>query len=334
MNQPLVSIIIPVYNAENYLADSLKSALGQTVADIEVIAVDDGSTDASLEILRSFAERDPRLKILVNEKNRGQAATRNRGLDASTGRWFAFLDNDDRLTPDFCEVLLAEAEKSGADIIKGRARIIEPDGRVEDTSLQWQKDIMEKSPLCFNDTWWTAIYNAEKIRGKIRLHDDAFLGEDMIFLVETLTMPLKVSCIDNIVYINIQRENSGGEYHNRSLKKIEATIDSQAAILQTLNKKNIHVSDPYGYRLWTMEALRRLGGFHRAREGERETALRLCAAKAPQIASLIRCDYPGIKRFLMPLALKVLTDDRLLPARLFIFRCYGLVKKLRRPRGQ
>ncbi|MDE6735642.1 MAG: glycosyltransferase [Desulfovibrio sp.] len=334
MKQPLVSIIIPVYNAEKYLADSLKSALGQSVADIEVIAVDDGSTDASLEILRSFAARDPRLKVLVNEKNRGQAATRNRGLNASTGRWFAFLDNDDQLTPDFCEVLLAEAEKSGADIIKGRARIIEPDGRVEDTSLQWQKDIMEKSPLCFNDTWWTAIYNGEKIRGKIPLHDDAYLGEDLIFLVETITMPLKVACVNDIVYINIQRENSGGEYHNRSLKKIEATIDSQASILRTLNEKNIYVSDPYGYRLWTMEALRRLGGFHRAREGERETALRLCAAKAPQVAGLIRCDYPGVKKFLMPLALKILTDDRLLPVRLFIFRCYGLMKKLRRARGQ
>lgn len=334
MKQPLVSIIIPVYNAEKYLARSLQSALGQSVTDIEVIAVDDGSTDASLEILRSFAERDPRLKILVNEKNRGQAATRNRGLDASTGRWFAFLDNDDLLTPDFCEVLLAEAEKSGADIIKGRARIIEPDGRVEETSLQWQKDIMEKSPLCFNDTWWTAIYNGEKIRGKIRLHDDAFLGEDLVFLVETITMPLKVACVDNIVYINLQRENSGGEYHSRSLKKIEATIDSQASILQTLNRKNIYASDPYGYRLWTMEALRRLGGFHRAKEGERETALRLCAAKAPQVAGLIRCDYPGIKKFLMPLALKILKDDRLLFARLLIFRGYGLMKRLRRPRGQ
>lgn len=332
MNEPQVSIIIPVYNAEKWLADSLNSALGQSVADIEVIAIDDGSTDASLEILRSFAERDPRLKVLVNEKNQGQGAARNRGLDASSGRWIAFLDSDDMLAPDFCRVLLAEAEKSGADIVKGRARIIEQDGAVHETTREWHKDILRKSPLCFNDLWWSAIYRAEKVRGKIRLHEEALTGEDLIFLAEALTLPLKVTCVDDLVYTQILRANSTGQYRNRPLKKIEATIDSQASILQTLNERGIYASDPYGYRLWTMEALRRLGGFHRAREGERETALRLCAAKAPHIASLIRCDWPGIKKFLMPPALKILQDDRLLFLRLFIFRCYGLMKKLRPPR--
>ena len=333
MKRPLVSIIIPVYNAEKWLAECLQSALGQSMADIEVIAVDDGSVDGSREILRSFAERDPRLKVLVNGKNCGQAATRNRAIDVSSGRWIAFLDNDDQLASDFCKVLLAEAENSGADIIKGRARIIEVDGSVQETSLQWQKDIMERSPLCFNDTWWTAIYNADKIRGKVRLHDDAFLGEDLVFLVETITMPMKVSCVDDIVYINIQRQNSGGEYYNRSLKKIGATIDSLRSILQTLNERNIYATDPYGYRLWTMEALRRLGSFYRAKESERETALRLCAAKAQEVASLIRCDYPGAKKFLMPLVLKILKDARLLPVRLLLFRFYVLAKKLRPPKG-
>ncbi|MBD5627788.1 MAG: glycosyltransferase [Desulfovibrio sp.] len=329
MDQPLVSIIIPVHNAEKWLAESLNSALGQTVRDIEVIAVDDGSTDGSLEILRSCAARDPRLKVLVNETNQGQGAARNRGVDASTGRWLAFLDSDDMLAPDFCRVLLAEAEKSGADIVKGRARIIEQDGTAHDTTRQWHKDILQKSPLCFNDRWWSAIYRAEKIRGKIRLHEEALTGEDLIFLVEAISLPLTVACVDDLVYTQILRANSTGEYRNRSLKKIESTIDSQASILQTLNERKVYADDPYGYRLWTMEALRRLGGFHRAKEGERETALRLCAAKAPQVASLIRCDYPGARRFLMPLALRILKDDRLLFARLLLFRCYGLMKRLR-----
>lgn len=332
MNEPRVSIIVPVYNAEKWLADCLESALGQSVADIEVIAVDDGSTDASLEILRSFAERDPRLKVLVNEKNRGQAATRNRGIDVSTGRWIAFLDNDDQLAPDFCKVLLAEAEKSGADIIKGRTRITEPDGQVHETPRQCQRDIMQKSPLCFNESWWTAIYNAEKIRGRVRLHDNASLAEDLIFLVETISLPLRVACVDDIVYLHMRREHSGAERRSRSLKKIEACIDAGASILQTLNERHVSTTDPYGYRIWASEALSWLVGFRRASEQDREAALRLCAAKAPQVASLIRCEYPGIKKFLMPLALKILTDDRLLPARLLLFRCYGLVKKIRAPK--
>lgn len=333
MSQPLVSIIIPVYNAEKWLADALQSALDQSVADIEVIAVDDGSTDGSVEILRAVANKDPRLKVLVNEKNCGQAATRNRGLDASTGRWLAFLDSDDRLAPEFCRVLLAEAERSGADIIKGRARIIELDGTSHETPRQWQRDILDKSPLCFNDEWWTAMYRAEKIRGKIRLHDNALTAEDLIFLAEAISLPLTVACVDDIVYINIQRENSTGAYHNRPLKKIEASIDAQVSILQTLNERQVQRTDSYGYRLKATEALRKLGGFHRAREDEAETALKLCAAKAPQVASLIRCDYPGLKRFLMRFILKILTDDRLMFARVFMFRCYGFAKKLRPSRG-
>lgn len=333
MSQPLVSIIIPVYNAEKWLADCLQSALDQSVADIEVIAVDDGSTDGSLAILRAFADKDPRLKLLVNEQNCGQAATRNRGIDSSTGRWLAFLDNDDRLAPEFCRVLLAEAESSGADIVKGRARIIELDGTIHETPLQSQRNIMRKSPLCFNDTWWTAIYRAEKIRGSIRHHKDANIAEDLIFLAETISLPLTVACVDDIVYINIQRENSGGAYRNRPLKKVEACIVAMTSILQTLNKRQVQRTDPYGYRVWAREALRRLGGFHRAREEERETALKLCAVKAPEIASLIRCDYPGLKKYLMPLLLKILTDDRLMFARVFMFRCYGFAKKLRPTRG-
>lgn len=334
MSQPLVSIIIPVYNAEKWLADALQSALDQSVADIEVIAVDDGSTDGSVEILRAVANKDPRLKVLVNEKNCGQAATRNRGLDVSTGRWLAFLDNDDRLAPEFCRVLLAEAERSGADIIKGRARITEPDGTVHETPLQAQRNIMRKSPLCFNESWWTAMYRAEKIRGKIRLHDDAILGEDLIFLVETISLPLKVACVDDIVYLHMRREDSGAERRNRSLKKIEACIDAGVCILQTLNERQVQRTDPCGYQVWAAEALSWLGGFRRASEEEREAALQMCAARAPQIASLIRCDYPGLKRFLMPFILKILTDDRLMRARLWMLRCYGRLKKVRPPRGQ
>lgn len=333
MKEPLVSIIIPVYNAEKYLAPCLQSALGQSEADIEVIAVDDASTDRSLEILRSFATRDPRLKVLANEKNLGQAATRNRGIDVSTGRWIAFLDNDDMLAPDFCKVLLAEAEKSGADIIKGRARITEPDGRVHETPRESQRDIMQKSPLCFSESWWTAMFNGREIRGKVRLHDNASLGEDMIFLVETISLPLRVSCIDDIVYLHMRRDNSGAERRRRSLKKIEACMDAGASILQTLNERRVYATDPHGYHIWVSHALSWLVGFHRAGEDDRNAALRLGITRAPQVASLIRCDFSGLKKLFMPLVLKILTDDRLLPVRHLLFRSYGLLKKIRAPGG-
>lgn len=333
MNETLVSIILSLYNAGKWLADSLQSSRGQSVADVEVIAVDDGSSDGSLGIWRAFAGRDPRLKILVNEKNRGQAAPRNMGINLSTGRWIAFLDNDDVLDPDFCRVLLAGAEKSGADIGKGRPKIVGLGGTTHETPRQCQHDVMAKSQMSFNEAWWTAIYHAGKIRAKVRLHDEAWLGENWLFLAEAVSLPLKVPCDDDIVYINIQRENSGGAYRNRPLKKIEACIAAAASILQTLNERNAYDTDPCGYRVWAREALRRLGGFHRASKDERETALALCAARAPQIPALIRCEYPGVKEFLMALLLKVLSDGRLRFARLLLFRCCDAAKRIRPARG-
>lgn len=328
MNQPLVSIIISVYNGEKWLANCLQSALDQTVSDIEIIAVDDCSTDGSLGILRSFAEKDKRLKIFMNEKNSGQAITTNKGIENSTGEWIAFLDCDDLLAPDFCQVLLAEAKRSGAEIIKGRVRNIELDGSVIETPLKVHEDIMQKSALCFTDSWWSAIYRSDKIRKKIWHHTNGHISEDLMFLVESISLPLKVSCVNNIVYIHIRRENSLSEYNNRTLTKIQSGIDAGVSILQTLNERNVSKTDPYGYRVWARDALRHLGGFHRAKKEERETALQICAARAPQIASLIHCEYPGIKKYLMPVILKILKDDRLLVARMFIFRCYDLAKKI------
>lgn len=334
MHQPLVSFIIPVYNGEKWLADCLQSVVDQSVPDIEIIVIDDASTDATPQILRSFADRDPRIKILVNEKNSGNAATRNRGIDISTGRWIAFTDCDDMITPDFCKVLLSEAERSGADIIKGRHKTIELDGTVNESSRKWHQDIMQKSPLCFFKTWCTAIFNGDKIRGNIRCHAEAPLNVDLYFLTEAISLPLKVACVDDVVYIRIRRENSVSEYNNRSLKKIDAGIDSAISVLQTLNERNIPATDPYGYRTLAREALRQLGAFHRAKKEERETALALCSARAPQVASLVRCDYPGIKKFLMPAVLKILSDDRLMFARRLLFRCYDVAKKIRPVRGR
>lgn len=324
---PLVSIIIPVYNAELWLERCLKSALDQTISNIEVIAVDDGSSDGSRDILRAFAARDSRLRILINEKNCGQAAARNRGMDNATGTWLAFLDNDDMLSPDFCQILLAEAEKSGADIIKGRARIFEVNGEVNDTPLKCHQNIMQKSPLYFTESWWTAIYRRDKINGKVQLHENMPLAEDLIFLVEAISLPLDVVCVDKIVYFHNRRSKSGAERDNRSLKKIEASIDAGISILRILNERKIYLSDPTGYRVWAREALSWLGGYHRAKNKDRCTALQHCLTRSPQISSLILCDYPGIRQYLMKILLKILKDDKLMLARRIIFHSYNLIKK-------
>lgn len=115
----MVSIIIPAYNVEKYLRECLDSALGQTFSDIEVIVVDDGSTDSTPEIIRGYAARDSRVKS-VTRPNGGPSRARNAGLYASRGEWIVFLDSDDVLAPSAVERLVEAAWQSGAPYVEGQ----------------------------------------------------------------------------------------------------------------------------------------------------------------------------------------------------------------------
>ena len=97
---PIISVIIPVYNAEKSLDTCLQSIVEQSVGDLEIICVDDGSTDRSADICRAFQSRDPGRVRFFSGPNRGVSAARNRGLDAAAGEWIAFCDSDDRADPE------------------------------------------------------------------------------------------------------------------------------------------------------------------------------------------------------------------------------------------
>ena len=116
MPQPRVTVILPVYNVERFLAACLRSVLGQSHVNIEVFAVNDGSTDGSLKILQDFARADTRLKIL-DRKNGGLSDARNAALPLASGRYLLFVDSDDILRPDAVEKLVAKAEGTDADIV-------------------------------------------------------------------------------------------------------------------------------------------------------------------------------------------------------------------------
>lgn len=112
-----ISIIIPIYNAEKYLPEALASACQQTLTDIEILCLDDGSTDSSLAIVNSYSQKDARIKVL-HKRNTGYGHTMNVGLDNAKGKYIAILEADDYLLPDFCTNLYEAAEKSKAQIIR------------------------------------------------------------------------------------------------------------------------------------------------------------------------------------------------------------------------
>ncbi|MEH2056200.1 MAG: glycosyltransferase family 2 protein [Nostoc sp.] len=120
---PKVSVIIPAYNTEAYIAKAIESVLEQTLTDIEVIIVDDGSSDKTVEVAKSFT--DQRLKVIVNQQNLGVSAARNRALKAAQGEWIAVLDSDDWYAPERLEKLVLLAEEKNADMIADDLHLIQ-----------------------------------------------------------------------------------------------------------------------------------------------------------------------------------------------------------------
>ena len=111
-----LSIIVPVYNAEDYLDFCLDSLRIQTLSDIEVVCVNDGSTDSSRQIATAYAEKDSRF-VLVDKQNGGPSSARNLGINTASAPFVCFVDSDDSLKPDACEKILAAFERTGADVI-------------------------------------------------------------------------------------------------------------------------------------------------------------------------------------------------------------------------
>lgn len=161
---PEVSVIIPAYNTEAYIAQAIESALGQTLKNIEVIVVDDASTDATANVVRGFT--DKRLKVLVNQQNLGPSAARNRALREAKGKWVAVLDSDDWYAPSRLEKLLQVADAEDADMIADDLHLIR-DGE----KTPWSTLLSESGEQINKITPIDAVYFVETdIYGQRGLH--------------------------------------------------------------------------------------------------------------------------------------------------------------------
>jgi succinoglycan biosynthesis protein ExoO len=152
---PEVSVIIPAYNTEAYIAEAIQSALGQTLNNIEVIVVDDASTDRTLAVAQSFT--DKRLKIITLEQNLGAAAARNRALREAKGKWIAVLDSDDWYAPERLAKLVQVADAETADMIADDVYYIKDGDKLPWTSLLGEsgkqiKEIKQIDPVYFVET--------------------------------------------------------------------------------------------------------------------------------------------------------------------------------------
>ena len=183
---PKVSVIVPVYNTEKYLEKCLDSLTGQTLKDIEIICVNDCSTDNSLAVLQKYALSDDRIKVIDFKENKGAAIARNTGIDAATGDYIGFVDSDDFVDLDFYEKLYNKAVETGADAVKGKLYLfnIQKQEKYLEPWIDINDDV-KKHLAYFYFTFTTAIYKREFInKNAIRFLEELIHFEDPYFTIK------------------------------------------------------------------------------------------------------------------------------------------------------
>lgn len=219
---PLVSVIVPVLNMEPHLRRCLDSLLGQSLQDIEIIAIDNGSIDGSLAILEQAAGRDSRLRLL-QVSTRGVGAARNAGLAAAQGEWIGFADADDWVSADFLARLVETAGRQAADIVICDRTRTWPDGRQEEHQLGLTAAI-PANPAAELLAWryagavWNRLFRAALLRDRKIVFDTAlWSGEDLFFNLQAFLAAGRIAVIPDSLYFYYQRPGSTSSHGGASL---------------------------------------------------------------------------------------------------------------------
>lgn len=200
----MVSIIIPVYNSEKYLARCINSICNQYYSNLEIILIDDGSRDKSFSICNEFAARDKRIRV-IHKENGGVSSARNIGLNIAQGEYITFVDSDDWVSLDMLEKLLLQMEQ--VDMVVGGYTAVNKTGNLEqgftDEELVFPKQVCEKFDTLYVSNFFNApfakIYKSS-ILGTQRFDINVALGEDFLFNLEYLSKCQKIRTVSNVGY--------------------------------------------------------------------------------------------------------------------------------------
>lgn len=217
MTQPIVSISVPVYKTEKDLPRCIESLLNQTLSNIEIILIDDGSPDRCGIICDEYAAKDSRIKV-IHQTNRGSAAARQAGLELSSGIYYTVCDSDDWIEPTMYEELYAKAEEEKADIVAcdfyneySNGKQVRSESYSYTTQEQYIEDLMlHKTSV----STWSKLFKLSRIRELgINYTLDVNLGEDALFLFHILLSPQKIVTLNRALY-HYQRNINSSSYTN------------------------------------------------------------------------------------------------------------------------
>lgn len=258
---PLISVIVPIYNVEKYLARCVDSIVNQTYKNLEIILVDDGSPDRCPQMCDDYAEKDSRIKV-VHKKNGGLSDARNAGIAVATGEYISFIDSDDYVSDDFFECLLDVMNKENSDIAECSVVKFYEDNRFDefsdDLSVKTYDTQDAMSALIaenpFHQHVWNKLYKTELVKdipyavGK--------LNEDEFWTYRVFGRVNKVARLNKTMYYYFQRSSSimGVGYNIRRLDALEGKANRQKYIennfpdLSTQAKIDLYGSCMFAYQ--------------------------------------------------------------------------------------
>lgn len=262
-----VSVIVPVYNVEKYLSACLSSCISQTLHDIEIICVNDGSADGSPAILEEFAKRDYRIKI-VNKPNGGLSSARNAGIKQACGSMIMFLDSDDYLAPNACERVWRETLEAPTDIVTFGTHIFPETPRASNWHYQvlgvhthrywdFSNKVLFREPAAKPFVWRQAFAKKLFDETGLEFNESVKYGEDMVFQMEMFPHAKNFSFIsDPLYYYRWYRE--GSLMHSVS-DDLDAKIEKHLSFVSIISEywKEQGWFELYGteYVKWLLEFL-------------------------------------------------------------------------------
>lgn len=195
---PKVSVIIPVYNTEKYLEKCLDSVCNQTLSDIEIICIDDCSTDNSLNILKEYASKDNRIKLIEFKENKGAAVARNTGIIEAKGEYLGFVDSDDYVDLNFYELLYYSIIKNDADAVKGKLILKDVEYNINKDNTYDINDLVTKNCAYFYHSFTTGLYNVKFLKeNNIKFLEGCKYFEDPFFSINAVLYYTKIIVEDN-----------------------------------------------------------------------------------------------------------------------------------------
>lgn len=259
-----VSIIVPVYNKEKYLEKCLESLIHQSFKNIEVICVDDGSSDNSFNILQKYSKKDSRIKI-IRQDNHGPGHARNQGLKKAMGKYVAFIDADDWVELDTIEILYHNAIQNNSDLVlfnaieylpndKTRRRIYYKNDINGTFNFHQRKGIVMNSYLIV----CTKLHNLDFIMDNEITFSDSGLFEDVFFHVKSMIKAEKVSYVNKILYNYRRTEINTRQSNSTKSKKSLAFMDVLENIKTLLIEEGIYKELEVNYHNFKLKELKNL----------------------------------------------------------------------------